>query len=121
MRDFLSKTLGGLDRSYFLRHLFFGLLITGLISWSLYSSDPSKWEIIFLFVVCGLLYPYSRFVYESIINFIFGDNVFIVNAFFMLWVKLITMFLCWALSVFIAPIGLIWLYFYNNKISKVES
>lgn len=122
MRDFLSKTLGGLERPYFLRHLFFGLCITVLLSWAMYASaNPAKWGNIFGFVICGLLYPYSRFVYESIITFILGDNVFFVNSLLMLTIKMITIIICWIFSVFIAPIGLIWLYFYHNKNNRIES
>lgn len=62
-----------------------------------------------------LLYPYARFVYESVVGFIMGGNVFFVNAFFMLFVKLMTMALCWAGAIFIAPIGLAYLYYHHSK------
>ncbi|HHF2589648.1 TPA: hypothetical protein ACPJUQ_001833, partial [Haemophilus influenzae] len=72
-------------------------------------------------LICLLLYPYSRFVYESIIEYILGDNVFFINAPLMLVTKLITMAICFIFSIFIAPIGLIYLYFYHSKQEKLQN
>lgn len=71
-----------------------------------------------VFVISTLLYPYSRFVYESIIGFVLGNNVFFLNAVIMMIAKLITMLLCWLLAIFIAPIGLAYLYFYHSKAQR---
>lgn len=68
-----------------------------------------------LLVVNTLLYPYSRFVYESIMDFIVGDNLFVINAVLMLITKFLTMLLCWSFAVFIAPVGLVYLYFHHSK------
>lgn len=88
MKRFLSKTFGGLETSYYLRHLFFGLAMTILFSWGMFVSDnPAKWTNISAFVAFGVLYPYSRFVYESVLGFVFGENVFFVNAFLLLITK----------------------------------
>lgn len=96
MKRFLSKTFGGLETSYYLRHLFFGLAMTILFSWGMFVSDnPAKWTNISAFVAFGVLYPYSRFVYESVLGFVFGENVFFVNAFLLLITKIITMVMCW--------------------------
>ena len=44
-----------------------------------------------------------------------GNNVFFVNIGLMFIVKFLTTIICWAMAIFIAPIGLIYLYFYHNK------
>lgn len=69
-----------------------------------------------LFTVLNtLLYPYSRFVYEKILGFIIGDNVFYGNAIIVLLFKLFTMWLCWFFAFVVAPAGLIYLYFNAEK------
>lgn len=73
---------------------------------------------LFFTVINTLLYPYSRFVYESIVSFIMGENVFIVNAIFMLASKFVTMAMCWAFSIFVAPIGLAYLYYHHSKTAR---
>jgi len=51
-------------------------------------------------------------------SFIMGRNVFFVNAILMLFVKLMTMLLCWALAIFIAPVGLAYLYYHHSKAER---
>ncbi|MGE8453294.1 MAG: hypothetical protein ACN6OP_22335 [Pseudomonadales bacterium] len=65
--------------------------------------------------VSSLLYPYSRFVYEGVVSYILGNNAFFMNAFLMLLAKYITMAFCWVFAVFVAPVGLLYLYFTADK------
>ncbi|TXI35794.1 MAG: hypothetical protein E6Q69_00740 [Aquipseudomonas alcaligenes] len=116
MQDIIRKTFGGLSTQYYLRQLFFGGLLAALVIFmTLNGNKPIELGLIALLAVNTFLYPYSRFVYESIINFIMGGNVFFVNAIFMLIVKIITMTLCWSFAIFIAPIGLAYLYYHHSK------
>lgn len=62
-----------------------------------------------------LLYPYSRFVYEGVMGFILGENVFLVDGLLMLATKVATMLFCWAAAVLVAPIGLAYLYYHHSK------
>ncbi|CDH01724.1 hypothetical protein [Xenorhabdus bovienii] len=119
--DLLRKTFGGLNGSYFFRHLFFGMAISVLSIW-LISKTPNASPIgmIIFSVINGLLYPYARFVYEQIMGFLMGENVFFINAIFMLVTKLITMILCWAFAIFIAPVGLAYLYFHHTRQEKIR-
>lgn len=125
--SFLSKTLGGLSKAYYTRQFLFGLIFFIFIVAISYNgyNYTGKTSIlvtnIILGLICLLLYPYSRFVYESIIEYILGDNVFFVNAPLMLVTKLITMAICFIFSIFIAPIGLIYLYFYHSKQEKLQN
>lgn len=116
MQSFLSKTFGGLTASYYFRQLFFGALFAAFFIF-MKSRAPSGIDFAnaALAVVSALLYPYSRFVYESIVGFVVGANVFYVNIGLMLGVKFITMFICWFLAMFIAPLGLLYLYWYHSR------
>lgn len=118
MNPIFSKTLGGLDNKYYFRQFVFGLIFPVLFylmfSQAKTESGIPAFLIIFV-IVSTFLYPYSRFVYEQVMDFIFGDNIFLVNIIFLLVVKFITMYLCWALAIFIAPIGLCYLYYYHTK------
>jgi hypothetical protein len=125
MKLFFAKTFGGLTTSYYVRNFIFGLpfaiSIVFLLS-SNQSASSAKYGMAAFAIINCLLYPYSRFVYESIVDFIMGNNVFYVNALFMIFVKLNTMILCWSLAVFIAPIGLIYLFLKNSReaVNKAE-
>ncbi|NDP49562.1 MAG: hypothetical protein GZ085_14480 [Sulfuriferula multivorans] len=115
MHQIVAKTLGGLSVQYYLRQFFFGFcLLTA--SYFILKNNPQPIPVGMAIFLCvnTLLYPYSRFVYERLIHFIVGDNLFIVNALWLLAIKLLTMLVCWVMAIFIAPIGLVYLYLHHS-------
>ena len=117
MHPVLQKTLGGLSREYYVRQFLFGLIFPviiflprGVENWSL-----ALLPLALISIVNTFLYPYARFVYESMVGFIFGNNVFVMPAVILLFIKLMTMLLCWSLAIFIAPLGLAYLYYHHSK------
>lgn len=129
MNAILQKTLGGLSKPYYFRHFVFGFVFLALYITLFLTAETSN-ETAFsistfapmsiLLVINTLLYPYSRFVYESIAGFIMGNNVFFGSAFVMMGVKFLTMLLCWIFAIFIAPVGLFYLYFHHTKQDKLR-
>lgn len=118
MHPLLAKTFGGLSASYYVRHFIFGLMFpifTLVMLNQGQTSQAAPLPTLLMLAVNTLLYPYSRFVYESVVNFILGQNLFLVNAVLMLAVKVMSMLLCWFLAIFIAPIGLAYLYFHHSR------
>ncbi|MDG6882163.1 Uncharacterised protein [Phocoenobacter uteri] len=120
MSNFLSKTFGGLSRAYYIRQFLFGLIFCVMLGSGVFSTGKMD-QIIASTIGClvlNILYPYSRFVYESAVNYIMGENAFFTDIKLFLIIKFITMFICWAFSFAIAPIGLAYLYFYHSKQEK---
>ncbi len=121
---FISKTLGGLSKAYYFRNFLFGLPIYVLLVVMITNQgerlDSTTIFAVIMYTVCQFLYPYSRFVYESVVDFIMGDTVFFINIVAFLWTKVISVLLCWIFGIFIAPIGLLYLYFYHSKQEKKQ-
>lgn len=117
MHPIIAKTFGGLSRQYYFRQFMFGLIFPVMLFF-IQSSGTQFVSIgmIAFFAINSLLYPYSRFVYESVVGFVMGENVFIINAILMLFIKLMTMAMCWSMAILIAPIGLAYLYYHHSKI-----
>lgn len=122
MHPVLSKTFGGLTKQYYFRQLFFALIFATLIGSFVLSAvqgakDSTFSAVFFTFLLTAntLLYPYSRFVYESVVDFFVGNNLFVLPAVLMFAFKFLTMGICFAAAIFIAPIGLIYLYFHNSR------
>ena len=116
MHPIIQKTFGGLSTQYYFRQFIFGMAIAALIFFmSTLGGRSMPIGMLLFIVVSTLLYPYSRFVYESIVSFVMGENVFFVNAFFMLIAKFFTMAMCWGFAIFIAPVGLAYLYYHHSK------
>ncbi len=76
MHPIIHKTFGGLTFQYYFRQFFFGCILAML--WVSFDEGKSigLWA---LALINTFLYPYSRFVYESIVDFILGNNFFIVS------------------------------------------
>ena len=116
MHPVIAKTFGGLSLQYYVRQFLFGLVFPAFALFMLSRGPhPIQISVIALFIVNSLLYPYSRFVYEGVVGYLIGQNAFFVNVFFMLFVKAITMLLCWSFALFVAPIGLAYLYYHHSK------
>jgi len=116
MHPIIAKTFGGLSAQYYVRNFLFGLIFPAFIVFMMSrGNNGMTGGMAALLLVNTLLYPYARFVYESVVGFILGSNTFFVNAVLMLFVKAITMLLCWAFAIFIAPIGLAYLYYHHSK------
>lgn len=124
MHPILLKTFGGLSKKYYIRQFLFGLLFPVGIYFVMMGVKSSKnggelpASFIVYLVINQFLYPYSRFVYESVVGYVMGDNVFFVNAVSLIFIKYLSMSLCYMFAIFLAPIGLIYLYFHHSKKSN---
>lgn len=124
--DFIYSTFLGLENRYHIRNLIIGALFVilswGVLDYSLAAASVSiEDSYIYIvkayFVVCALLYPYSKFAYDWVWDFLFGESEWFVGGLLLLIVwyfKLIIRLMLYTLSIFIAPIGLIILYFENR-------
>ncbi|MCK3658974.1 hypothetical protein A4G18_09700 [Pasteurellaceae bacterium Pebbles2] len=120
MHPVISKTFGGLSSSYYIRQFLFGLMLYAFYIFLAVTHLKSGEILAIIFFTINLfLYPYSRFVYESIVEYIMGNNVFYVSSLFMLSTKFFTMAFCYFFAILIAPLGLIYLYFYHSKQEKL--
>ncbi len=115
MHPVIQKTFGGLTPSYYVRHLLFGSIFLCFILFVVISARSTNFIGVIFALVNTLLYPYARFVYEGVVDYIVGNNVFFVHAGLMLLTKVTTMAMCWCFAIFIAPIGLAYLYFYHSR------
>ncbi len=111
----LRKTFGGLSLDYYFRHLIFSLFLTILF---IFLVEEYSIELFAFSFFNTFLYPYSRFAYRSSINHLSGNQGLIINPFLILVIKFFTMLLCWSLALFIAPMGLLFLFLYHTQQAK---
>lgn len=124
MKSIFLKTFGGLSASYIIRQYFFGILIGAFFLGFLSMGESAetrkivKAPLIAFTIVSVILYPYARYVFDSVVSFILGGNLFILPIPVMLMIKFANMILCFAFAIFMAPLGLLYLYFYHSKQDK---
>ncbi len=122
----------GFTPQYYFRQLFFGLIIGSIYLYMMWNtlnrdgvvseSDIHDFTQMAIFaIVSTLLYPYSRFAYEEIVGFLLGRNIFFINSIVYLLAKVMTMVACWALAIFIFPLGLLFIYYYQKQKAKESS
>lgn len=140
---FIITLFCSINPYYYFRQFIFGAAISCFF---VLVIGKSSFEIIIPAIIYPFLYPYSRFAYETIIDFIRGNNVItgdkiiendkviivvnkiIVNDYntkmlgdiIWLFFKVIGMVLCFLLSPFMIPIGLVLLYFLQRKSTEIE-
>jgi len=124
MHPVLAKTLGGLSSAYYFRQFVFGMVLFALML-ALGSKFGEDWGAIppstlTFFVVCTVLYPYARFVYDSVVDFVMGNNIIIMPLPVMLMGKLFGILLCFMFALFIAPVGLAWLYWHHSRAPRQD-
>lgn len=120
MRSLFAKTFGGLSGPVYLRHFLFGAIIAAvLIAVSVSGKHQPSLTFISLALINALLYPYARFVYEGVVDYVVGNNQFYWNTLTFLLAKYFTIMMCWVFAVFIAPVGLAYLFFRNSKRSMM--
>jgi len=72
--------------------------------------------VIFVFLaISALLYPYSKFVYDSIMNFLLGGRAWAMPTIIYLPWAFFTRYFLWAGAFIVAPIGILFLYIYHTK------
>lgn len=116
MMSFYSRTVGALQPAYVVRAYVIGFALLALVAWvrlhapSNHGRTDTYVSLGYLFV-CSLLFPFAKFVWDELRDVALGGNVFFINGLIALILKVFINGLLWAFAVFIAPIGLLYLWF----------
>ena len=114
-RKGIIQLFKGLTATYYIRQMLYGILIFSIFTYILFLFPDINYILLVIYIINTLLYPFSRFAYEIIIEYIIGNNIIFANIILFSLVKFTTMLLCWVFAIFITPIGLIIIYFHQNK------
>jgi len=120
MQGFLNKTFGGLTKDYYLRHFLISLVFPAIFLYAFHAANrPAQFGPAFLllsvFAINSLLFPYAYYAYQSVVRSIKGERLIIVNVLGLLIGKALSIAVCWAFAIYIAPFGLASLYFRNRR------
>lgn len=110
MNMFLKRTFGSLERSYLIRQYVFGA-----IPYVLLAFQKPPFGVLVYMTACLILYPFAMFVYDSIMGMLMGDRLFITSIIFTVAWAIFKVILIFMLSVCIAPLGILYLFFTNRN------
>lgn len=114
-KDVFRKTLGSVKPSYIIRHYIFAFALIFLIY--MLSSGGAMEDItkkpLYYLIFCGLLYPYTRLLFDMLVSFIVGNNLWFALPFMrLIFIEALVTGICLLLAPFVTPFSLIGLYIY---------
>lgn len=113
VKENVKQAFAGLSTQYYTRQAIVGLGIALVMLWVLTPKHvPMLSHVGFIagLLINAALYPYARFGYEEVRDYLVGENEVIANPMMRMLVKAIMMLLCFNFALFLAPIVLIYLY-----------
>ncbi|OQK43462.1 hypothetical protein CRN46_22085 [Vibrio vulnificus] len=112
MKQAVLSAFRGLDKSYLVKQYFIGILVCVIYAFIVrkYGQGLGLYSLV-AFSVNTLLYPYSRFLFESLVKFIFGNTRFDKGSGMLVMLKLLSIVFCWSSALFVAPFGLLYIHF----------
>lgn len=126
MKDILRKSFGGIDRSYYIRNVFRAYFFMSLIMGLSVAMAPAlaRPTTLVMVLVFPLLYPYGRFVVDSVLETLFGTSSSTIVVLHPIWMvimfglKAMWFNMVLFLTPLIAPVGLTWLYFHHTAAER---
>lgn len=112
MKRFFTVLFTSLNPAYLVRQYVFALFIA--LFFFFISPENMRSTLPFL-LISFLLYPFAMFVYDSLVALIIGDRVWFTSWLFTFIWALIKILGIFVFSVFIAPLGILYLYFTHKN------
>ncbi|EFS2023938.1 hypothetical protein I6R12_000748 [Campylobacter coli] len=106
------KVFSNVNLGWLIRHYIFGIII---LSFFYFALPTHNFYLFFTLIINLIFFPFACFVWEELKNMLLGDNVFIVNAIFLLLSKIIIKLILFMLAIPIGIIGFLILWFIINK------
>lgn len=122
MKQAIINALGGLDKSYLIKQYAIGLIVCivyGAIA-SKYGRGLGLYTLL-TFTINTLLYPYSRYLFESLIKLFFGDTRFDKNSGALKILTLLSIIFCWSTALLLAPLSLLYIHFTGHKVDDKKN
>lgn len=112
MKRFFTILLTSLNPSYLVRQYVFALLVA-LFFFFISPRDITS-TLPFL-IISWILYPYAMFVYDSLVGLIMGDRIWFTSWVFTFIWSTLKILIIFTFSLFLAPLGILYLYFTHKN------
>lgn len=106
------KTIFGINSRAYIRQLLCAILIFiaiyAFISLPILNIDANSPELLISFTINTVLYPFARYTYEAILDYIIGSKTELwISMKLLIIEKTVSLIFCWALAIVLVMIGLI--------------
>ena len=111
---FFKRIFGTIDRRYMIRSYLISMLYFGIMLPFLLHPDLSP-IITIIIIINTLLFPFSKIVWDTSKAFVLGETIIVQNALAHFVAKYLINGILWSASIFIAPIGIAYLFFKSKQ------
>lgn len=118
---FLKRIFGALQPAYLIRAYVISAAFMALMLWFvIYMAKGAPLTVdqivpLVIFGIGALLFPFSKLVWDEIKRVMMGGNVFYLPIIFVLPLKLVVNYVLWGCSIFIAPVGIAYLWLRSRQ------
>ncbi len=118
---FFKRIFGALQPAYLIRAYVISAAFMAFMVWFFtYMAkgaplDHGRIITLVMFGIGALLFPFSKLVWDEIKRVMLGGNVFYLPIIFVLPLKLIVNYTLWCFSIFIAPLGIAYLWLRSRQ------
>lgn len=122
-KSFLDVIFGSVKTSYLLKHYAFAFVLVVAILYSTFSQGfnnvINNFGLLIIVIISFVLYPFAMYVYNSLVQTILGDKTYFKEGALhfllrILWI-IVRGCIIFALTIFIAPLGMLYLWIKNRK------
>lgn len=114
----VRRIFAGMNGTYLVRAYVIGLLFLALMALGYFGSDADRAmpaRMIAVGLINTLLFPFSKLIWDELKSFLLGQTVVVGNVGVVFLGKLFINALLWALAVFVAPLGVAYLWFRTRE------
>ncbi len=118
--NFIKRIFGAVQPRYLIRAYVLSAAFMALMVWMMFSTGGAqplhdRAATLAVFGVGSLLFPFSKLVWDEIKRVMMDETVFFMNAIILMVLKLIVNLFLWGFSIFIAPVGILYLWFRSRS------
>lgn len=124
----VRRTIGSLSPQYVIRAYVIAFALFAFFAWMRAQQDPnaqgaiatggydaSDYGTLAVLFVGSLLFPFTKLVWDELRDLALGENFVLINAVVMLIAKIFINFMLWFGSIFVAPLGLLYLWYRTRE------
>lgn len=122
----VRRTVRSLSPRYAIRSYVIAFALFAFFVWMRAQPDPNvpgatggleaaDYGTLAVLFVGSLLFPFTKLVWDELRDLALGENFVLINAVVMLIAKIFINFMLWFLSIFVAPLGLLYLWWRTRE------
>lgn len=122
----VRRTLGSLSPRYAIRSYVIAFALFAFFTWMRAQPDPnvqgaiggleaSDYGTLAVLFVGSLLFPFTKLVWDELRDLALGENFVLINAVVMLIAKIFINVMLWFVSIFVAPLGMLYLWWRSRE------